>query len=113
MSYTKYIDQCLKELDDAAEYETDRLAVQLIRIQHLTNKIIHFHSRDQMVDELPGIPEVSAVMRLEAFRMELDRLRNALALNLKSDGEMISMSTKTHRYVANAVCEARLSILPL
>lgn len=113
MSYTKYIDQCLKELDDAAEYETDRLAVQLARIQHLTNKIIHFHSRDQMVDELPGIPEVSAVMRLEAFRMELDRLRNALPLNLKSDGEMISMSTKTHCYVANALCEARLSILPL
>lgn len=90
MSYTKYIDQCLKELDDAAEYETDRLAVQLVRIQHLTNRIFHFHSSDQMVDdELPGIPvpQVSAVMRLEALRMELDRLRNALPLNLKLDGE--------------------------
>ncbi|GAM43720.1 hypothetical protein TCE0_060f18760 [Talaromyces pinophilus] len=88
VSYTKYIDQCLKELDDAAEYETDRLAVQLVRIQHLTNKIFHFHGRDQMVDdELPGIPgpQVSAVMRLEALRMELDRLRNALPLNLKLD----------------------------
>lgn len=38
-------------------------------------------------DELPGIPQVSAVMRLEALRMELDRLRNALPLNLKFDGE--------------------------
>ena len=90
MSYTKYIDQCLEELDDAAEYETDRLAVQLVRIQHLTNRIFHFHGRDQMTDdELPGIPvpQVSAVMRLEALQMELDRLRNALPLNLKLDGE--------------------------
>ena len=94
MSYTKYIDQCLKELEDAAEYETDQLAVQLVRIQHLTNKIFHFHSRDQMVDELPGIQEVSPVLRLEAFRMELDRLRNALPPNLKFDGEMVSMSKK-------------------
>jgi hypothetical protein len=86
--YTKYLDQCLKELEDAAEYETDRLAVQLVRIQHLTNRIFHFHSRDQMVDELPGISEVSATACLEAFQMELDRLRNALPLNLKFDCEM-------------------------
>lgn len=92
MSYTKYVDQCLKELEDAAEYETDQLAVQIVRIQHLTNKIFHFHSRDQILDGLPCTPEVSAVMRLEAFRMELDRLRNALPPNLKSDCEITSMS---------------------
>jgi hypothetical protein len=92
MRYTKYIDQCLKELDDAAEYETDRLAVQLVRIQHLTNKIFHFHSSDQMMDELPGIPEVSATVRLEAFQMELDRLQNALPPNLKSNCEMNPLS---------------------
>ncbi|RDW63649.1 hypothetical protein BP6252_11194 [Coleophoma cylindrospora] len=85
LSYTKYLDQCLKELEDAAEYDTDQFAVQLVRIQHLTNKIFHFHSRDQMVDELPGIPEVSPTVRLEAIQMELNRLRNALPLNLKSD----------------------------
>ena len=92
MRYTKYIHQCLEELDDAAEYETDRLAVQLVRIQHLTNRIVHFHSRDQMVDELPGMPEVSATFCLEAFQLELDRLRNELPPNLKSDGEMAPLS---------------------
>jgi hypothetical protein len=93
--YTKYLDQCLKELEDAAEYETDQLAVQLVRVQHLTEKIFHFHSRDQMVDELPGIQEASAAVRLEAFQMELDRLQNALPTNLKSDCEMIPCLNKS------------------
>lgn len=82
------MDQCLKELENSAEYETDQLAVQLVRIQHLTEKIFHFHTRDQLVDELPGIPKASTAMCLEAFQMELDRLQNALPPNLKCDCEM-------------------------
>lgn len=88
MRYTKYLDQSLKELEDAAEYETDQLAVQLVRIQHLTDKNFHFHSGDQLVDELQGIPGASAAVCLEAFQMQLDKLRNALTSNLKSDCEM-------------------------
>ncbi len=82
------MDQCLEELENAAEYETDQLAVQLVRIQHLTEKIFHFHTKDQLVDELPGIPKASAAVYLEAFQMELDRLRNAVPPSLKYDGEM-------------------------
>lgn len=94
MKYTKYIDQCLKELDYAAEYETDRLAVQLLHIQHLTNKISHFHNIDETIDELPGMPEISATMRIELFRIELDKLWNALPPNLKTDCEMNYMPKK-------------------
>ncbi|TVY36753.1 hypothetical protein LSUB1_G007916 [Lachnellula subtilissima] len=83
--YTKYMDQCLKDLDDAREYKTDQLAIQLVRIQQLTEKIFHFHSSDSPVDEQLGSPEPSTMARLEAFRVELDSLRNALPPNLKSD----------------------------
>ncbi|MCJ1391062.1 hypothetical protein MMC18_003923 [Xylographa bjoerkii] len=83
--YTKYLDQCLKDLDDAKEYKTDQLAIQLVRIQQLTEKIFHFHSSDSPVDEQLGSPEPSTMARLEAFRVELDSLRNALPPNLKSD----------------------------
>ncbi|KAH8714853.1 hypothetical protein GQ44DRAFT_408067 [Phaeosphaeriaceae sp. PMI808] len=83
--YTKYMDQCLKDLDDAREYKTDQLAIQLVHIQRLTEKIIHFHSSDSPVDEQLGSPEPSTMARLEAFRVELDSLRNALPPNLKSD----------------------------
>ena len=83
--YTKYLDQCLKDLDDAREYKTDQLAIQLVHIQQLTEKIFHFHSSDSPVYEQLGSPEPSTMARLEAFRVELDSLRNALPPNLKSD----------------------------
>ncbi|RYP64162.1 hypothetical protein DL771_008898 [Monosporascus sp. 5C6A] len=83
--YTKYMDQCLKDLDDAREYKTDQLAIQLVRTQRLTERIFHFHSSDSPVDEQRGSPEPSSMARLEAFRVELDSLRNALPPHLKSD----------------------------
>jgi hypothetical protein len=79
------MDQCLKDLDDAREYKTDQLAIQLVHIQQLTEKISHFHSSDSPVDERLGSPEPSMMARLEAFRVELDNLRNSLPPNLKSD----------------------------
>jgi hypothetical protein len=79
------MDQCLKDLDDAREYKTDQLAIQLVHIQRLTEKIFHFHSGDSPVDEQLDSPEPSTMARLEAFRVELDSLRNAVPSNLKSN----------------------------
>ncbi|PVI01627.1 hypothetical protein DM02DRAFT_524695 [Periconia macrospinosa] len=83
--YTKYMDQCLKDLDDAKEYKTDELVIQLVRIQQLTEKIFHFHSSDSPVDGQPAPREPSTMVRIEAFRVELDNLRNAIPSNLKSN----------------------------
>ena len=79
------MDQCLKDLDDAREYETDQLAIQLVHIQQLTEKIFHFHNSDSPIAEQLGSPEPSTMARLEAFRVELDSLRNAIPPNLKSN----------------------------
>ncbi|KAK0745548.1 hypothetical protein B0T18DRAFT_367263 [Schizothecium vesticola] len=83
--YTAYLDQSLKELESAAEYETDQLVVQLVRIQHLTDKIFHFHARDQLIDELHEIPKAPTAVCLETFQMQLDTLRNTLSPNLQHD----------------------------
>jgi hypothetical protein len=83
--YTKYLHQCLKDLDDAKEYKTDQFAIQLVHIQQLTEKIFHFHCSESLVDEQLGSPEPSTMAHLEAFRLELDSLRNAIPLDLKSD----------------------------
>lgn len=85
IKYTKYLDQCLKELEDTGEYKTDQLAVQLVRIQRLTEKIVDFHSSDSLVDEQLNSPEKSTTARLKALQDELDNLRNAVPPNLKSD----------------------------
>jgi hypothetical protein len=83
--YTNYLDQCLKDLDDASEYKTDQLVIQLVRIQHLTEKIFLFHGSDSPVEEQLGSSRHSTMARLEAFRIKLESLRNALAPDLKSD----------------------------
>ncbi|KAF7563265.1 hypothetical protein G7046_g853 [Stylonectria norvegica] len=84
-SYTKDLDQCLGELQVTAEYETDQLAVQLVRFQHLTNRIIQFHGRDQVMDDLPGSLKASVTAYTEAFQRDLEGLRMAVPPNLKSD----------------------------
>lgn len=94
------MDQCLKDLDDAREYETDQLLIQLIHIQKLTEKIFHFHSSDSPMDEISGersISGPSTMARLETLRAELDGLRNALPEKLKSD----CMNPQTSKSVAS------------
>jgi hypothetical protein len=79
------MDQCLNDLDYAQEHKTDQLAIQLVHIQQLTEKIFQFHSSDSPVDEQLGSSEPPTMARLEAFRVELGSLRNALPSNLESD----------------------------
>jgi hypothetical protein len=66
------------ELEQAAEYETDELLVNLVRVQHLTQKIFHVNSRHQKDDELPGVPTTPLAVYHAAFQIELDRLRSLL-----------------------------------
>ncbi|CAH0027630.1 unnamed protein product [Clonostachys rhizophaga] len=83
--YTKDLDHCLRELESIAEYESDQLAVQLVRFQNATNKIFHFHCRDQQMDDLPSAQKVSDTECLEVFQAELDNLWNASSPKLRSN----------------------------
>ncbi|KAG4430950.1 hypothetical protein IFR05_013558, partial [Cadophora sp. M221] len=83
--FTKYHEQCLEDLERADEYESDVLLVQLVRIQHLTQRIVDFNNRDQLPDELPGIVEMPASTYLSAFQTELERLRDRVPSNLRED----------------------------
>ena len=85
MRYTKHIDQCLNDLRDAAEFESDQLLVELIRIQHLSDRVYQINSRRDLVAELPGIPVTPVAVYRRAFITELDRLRSSLPENLRSN----------------------------
>ncbi|PVH87891.1 hypothetical protein DL98DRAFT_566293 [Cadophora sp. DSE1049] len=83
--YTKYHDQCLEELERAAEFESDLLLVQLVRIQHLIQRIVDFNNRDQIPDELPGIIQTPASAYHAAFQTELERLQTMLHPSLRTN----------------------------
>lgn len=85
------MDQCLRDLEDAGEYNSDKLVIHLVRIQRLTEKVVRFHGNDLLVGEQLGLPGPSTMMRLEAFRLELDSFQEALPISL-SFNRMLSRS---------------------
>ncbi|KAK8003572.1 hypothetical protein PG989_003291 [Apiospora arundinis] len=83
--YTGYIHQCLKELEAANEYETDSLLVQLIRIQHLSDKISCLHNKGDEDIELPAIPRAPTSAYLGAFQAELDKFKAQIPRHLRTN----------------------------
>jgi hypothetical protein len=81
--YTKHIDQCLKELQQSAEYETDALAVELVRIQQLAGRIYRTYTQSDGMDDLPGVPAIPADVYSTAFKAELARLQASLPEKLR------------------------------
>lgn len=79
------MDQCLTDIEDAGEYNSDKLVIHLVRIQRLIEKVFHFNGNDSLVDEQLGFPGPSTMTRLEAFRLELDSLQEALLISPSFD----------------------------
>ncbi|KAK9418842.1 hypothetical protein SUNI508_07614 [Seiridium unicorne] len=85
LRYTPYIDQCLRDLETAKEYETDALLGQLLRIQHLSDRIGLLQSKDRMDESLPGIPRAPASAYMNAFQTELDKFKAQIPRHLRSN----------------------------
>ncbi|KAK8100188.1 hypothetical protein PG999_010562 [Apiospora kogelbergensis] len=83
--YTSYIHQCVKELEAANEYETDSLLVQLMRIQHLSDKISCLHNKNEEDIELPAIPRAPTSAYLGAFQAELDKFKAQIPRHLRTN----------------------------
>jgi hypothetical protein len=86
--YTRYMDQCLREVEAAAELETDALLVQLVRIQRLSDRVHRLRTREPEVEEVPGIPSLPVAVHLRAYGEELERLRGAIPEDLRDNGTM-------------------------
>ena len=100
-TYTTSLDQCLHELEAAAEYETDQLAVQLVRFQHFTENIVRFHSREQAVEEPTGQPAAWVALQKELGRLwsqvprDLQTNRKILSINLQTDGLSLTLGMQS------------------
>jgi hypothetical protein len=92
--YTRYMDERLLELDAAAEFPSDSLIVQLVHIQHLSDRLYHLRNREADVDSMPGIPPIPMPTYLAAYEKEWERLRQAIPLDLRDNCESTSFPTK-------------------
>ena len=85
--YSPYLDQYLRALEAEQEYETDLYLVNLVRIQHLTERISRLHAKDHVEDDLPGIARAPLDAYMVAFQGELDRYRNELPPHLQQNSK--------------------------
>lgn len=89
MRFTRYLDQCLRDLEDATEYESDEQLVSLVRIQRLMERLAQLGEEGEPMEEVPALPTLPAPREAtrSACRMELDRIQQGLPPRLKSDSE--------------------------
>ncbi|KAH8815995.1 hypothetical protein F5884DRAFT_829255 [Xylogone sp. PMI_703] len=82
--YTAYIDQCLIELAEGAEYKSDSLLIYMARIQYLTERIFNINSsRQHTSDNFPGVPKIPITIYHSASRQELENLEVSIPSDLK------------------------------
>ncbi|CZT49926.1 uncharacterized protein RSE6_10832 [Rhynchosporium secalis] len=93
---TKCHEQCLEELEKGHEYESDILLIQLVRIQHLTQRIVDCNNRDQLPDELPVIEVIPTSSYHEASQNELSRLNTRLPSSLQKSHLILNYLNTAH-----------------
>lgn len=88
LKYTAYIQQCLRELEQAREYESDAVLVHMVRLQHLSEDITEINSReDDENEEVSGVPKAPVSAYISAFQKELDKIRNSLTKPMRNNSE--------------------------
>ena len=85
MKYTHYLQECIKELENKMEYETDLNLIYLVRIQHLNDRIFQLNTRNNPMGEVTTINAAPRSAYVPVFQAELDSMRDDMPDRLKYD----------------------------
>lgn len=89
MRWTRYLDECLRLLEDKKEYSTDELLVYLTRVQLICNKGAASTINDLFGDADMRIP---VDMYIKTLKAQLDDLEHSIPPELKPNGITSSLS---------------------
>jgi hypothetical protein len=84
--------ECLRTLEQAREYDSDTLLVAHVRVQHLMDRVARLRTPADDIDEVP-VPRAPVSAYTSAFRSELDNLRANLPKSLRANSEFICTPT--------------------
>ncbi|KUI70363.1 Transcriptional regulator WAR1 [Cytospora mali] len=87
MKFSKYIKQCLEILEASPDYELDALLVHLVKIQHLSQQIYSWNSKEDEDEGIPGFPRAPASAYQAAFYGDINRLQASLPVSLRDDSK--------------------------
>ncbi|KAJ5608635.1 hypothetical protein N7528_009202 [Penicillium herquei] len=85
MRYSTYIQQCISELEEADELESDAYLVQLVKIQHLSEKIACLDGRYDVDTESERIDKAPISGYILAFEAELEMIHKTMPRRLKTN----------------------------
>lgn len=68
------------------------MLAQLIRIQHLSDRIAQLQSKDRIDENLPGIPRAPFSAYINAFQAELDKFKEQIPRHLRSNSKSTDLS---------------------
>ncbi|KAJ4361650.1 hypothetical protein N0V85_009384, partial [Neurospora sp. IMI 360204] len=69
--YSPYIQQCLNELQESKEYETDGILVHMVQLQHLMEKIAQVNSKTESPESVGGIARAPVAAYMSTFQKYL------------------------------------------
>ncbi|KAK3395453.1 hypothetical protein B0T20DRAFT_35316 [Sordaria brevicollis] len=97
--YSPYIQQCLSELQESKEYETDGILVHMVQLQHLTEKIAQVNSKTESPESVGGITRAPVAAYMSTFQSELDKICGSL-----------NKSQKNNKYLMVYIHSARMRL---
>lgn len=88
MRFSKYFKQCLQDLETNPDSELDALLVYLVKIQHLTEQIYNWTSREDEDEGITGFPRAPASAYQAAFYGDIIRVQASLPPNLRDNRKL-------------------------
>ncbi|KAF4888744.1 hypothetical protein CGCFRS4_v009742 [Colletotrichum fructicola] len=73
MRFSAYMEQCLRELDEAMEFESDVHVIYIVRVQRLAERISQIRANEDWDGGL-GLPKAPISAYASSFQAELDKL---------------------------------------
>jgi len=83
MRWTRYLDDCLRLLEEEKAQPTDDLLVHIVRVQLICNKGSTLTWNDVLGDVEVGIP---TGLYVKTLKSQLDNLENSIPQVLKANG---------------------------
>ncbi|KAJ5082899.1 hypothetical protein N7532_011942 [Penicillium argentinense] len=73
LRFTKYTKECCKRVEEALEFPTDAYLVNLIRVMHLADRIVHTISFNDL--DYPEILSAPLGLSIQGFQAELQKIK--------------------------------------
>ncbi|KAK4034173.1 hypothetical protein C8A01DRAFT_18978 [Parachaetomium inaequale] len=96
MIFSPYVQQCLRELEQAGELDSDAYLVQLVKMQHLSQRIAYLNGCYEVDMGSENIAKAPTSGYIFALQAELDELQRNMPRSLR-DHKLIIMQMNTVR----------------